>query len=170
MKKIILTALCIAASLIVTACGESSCAAEKAAIEPAAQTISVASPSAAAAGSKQSEVAGPSAAKDLSSEDDFGFVLPSKAVKIDLKKADPTNEYIVFKYDELGRVKSYCYIVNGKKIAVNYTYKEDENSVWVLAFADNIVGADETFELPGSFNKDTGFTEYKGYYFNGYAF
>ena len=102
--------------------------------------------------------------------DDFGFVIPSEAVSPDLSKEDPTDDTITFRYDDQGRVESYAYMAGGKQTIVAYSYDDDKNTVWILAYVGEIVAADETIELPGGFDPSAGFTEHNGYFFKGYRF
>ena len=60
--------------------------------------------------------------------------------------------------------------VCGHQIAIVYTYNDEENTVQLTAFSDDIVAALEEYDLPGAFDAARGFTEYKGYYFRGYNF
>lgn len=112
-----------------------------------------------------------SAASDSTAEDpDIVYKKPADVAGIDQTAEDPSNEVLTFSYDKEGRVTGCSYALDGHQIAIIYTYNDEENTVQLTAFSDDIVAALEEYDLPGAFDAARGFTEYKGYYFRGYDF
>ncbi|MEE0859542.1 MAG: hypothetical protein U0M12_08800 [Acutalibacteraceae bacterium] len=97
------------------------------------------------------------------------FKVPAEVVKLNLDEAEPKSDDITFEYDESGRISGCYYSINGKKVYVGYEYKD--NSVQVFGFVEgyDYTVASEEFKVK-SFNSDTGFCEYNGYYFKGVEF
>ena len=162
IKTIRTIALLALSAALLTACGSAESGSEEK--DTAAKTeAATAAETEAAAETEQAET-------EAAGQDDFGFVLPKDAVSPDISKDDPSDDSISFKYDDLGRVDSYTYQANGKKMVVGYIYDDEKSSVWILGYADEIVAVDETLELTGSFDASLGFTEHNGYFFKGYKF
>ena len=78
---------------------------------------------------------------------------------------DPSNDEIVFTFQEDGKIQNCVYRMNGEKVMVTYGYDTmEKGQIWVLAFSeDSTVIAEESFNY--SENEESGFTEYNGYYF-----
>lgn len=97
------------------------------------------------------------------------FKVPAEVVKLNLGEEEPKSDDIEFEYDEDGRISGCYYSVNGKKAYVGYQY--EENSVQIFGFVEgyDYTVANEEFKVK-SFNADTGFCEYNGYYFKGVEF
>lgn len=87
---------------------------------------------------------------------------PAKVFDIDLSKDDPSNDDIRFEYDAKGRISKCYYKINNKDIYQSYTYSDD--IVQIYTFCDTFVIDDVSFENV-SYNDNTGFSEYNGYYF-----
>ena len=122
----------------------------------------------------------PSAAETKSAPEDTGsskvsldelmavYQTPAQFAAIDLTAADPSNDVILFKYDDQGRVDSCVYQIDGQQVVVMYMYKK--HSLKLLAAMSGFVVADETVELPGDFDPELGFSAVQGYYVKGFAF
>ena len=109
------------------------------------------------------------AASDSTAEDpDIVYKKPADVAEIDQTAEDPSNEVLTFSYDKEGRVTGCNYALDGHQIAIVYTYNDEENTVQLTAFSDDLVAALEEYDLPGAFDAALGFTEYDGYYFRGY--
>ena len=118
-----------------------------------------------------SKTSNASAASDDTTEDpSIVYEKPVDVAGIDRTAEDPSNEVLTFNYDKEGRVTGCNYVLDGHQIAIVYTYNDDENTVQLTAFSDDIVAALEEYDLPGAFDATLGFTEYEGYYFRGYDF
>ena len=170
MKRILLIALCIAAMHSATSCTDKGSSATV-----LNNTHSLAAMDEKADPLEEGTVLKADDSKIVDSEkeisetnDDFGFVIPADAVHPDLDKDDPSDNYIQFRYDELGRIKSYMYKVNGKKMLVCYTYNDKERTLLITAFSDDIVAVYETIDLPGTFDEEIGFRVKDGFYYKGY--
>lgn len=94
------------------------------------------------------------------------FIKPADAVSIDMTKDDPSNDYMVFKYDEDGRV-SQCYYKIGESL-VYITYKYESNGAQIYAFIDDCVVDDCKINL-SSYDANKGFSIIDGYYFKGFS-
>lgn len=93
------------------------------------------------------------------------FEPPANVVSVDMTAEDPSNDEIVFTFQEDGKIQNCVYRVNGEKVMVTYGYDTmEEGQIWMLAFSeDSTVIAEESFNY--SENEESGFTEYNGYYF-----
>lgn len=87
---------------------------------------------------------------------------PAKSFDIDLSKDDPSNDDIRFEYDNKGRISKCYYEVNDIEISQAYIYTDD--TVQIYAFNGSTVIDDIIFDNV-SYDDDTGFNEYDGYYF-----
>ena len=90
---------------------------------------------------------------------------PAETISIDINADDPSNDEIVFKFQEDGKIQNCVYWVNGIKVMVTYGYDQPEKGqIWVLAFSeDGIVIGEDTFNYSES--EGSGFSEHNGYYF-----
>ena len=93
------------------------------------------------------------------------FEPPANVVSVDMTAEDPSNDEIVFTFQEDGKIQNCVYRVNGEKVMVTYGYDTmEEGQIWMLAFSeDSTVIAEESFNY--SENEESGLTEYNGYYF-----
>ena len=93
------------------------------------------------------------------------FEPPANIVSVDMTAEDPSNDEIVFTFQEDGKIQNCVYRMNGEKVMVTYGYDTmEKGQIWVLAFSeDSTVIAEESFNY--SENEESGFTEYNGYYF-----
>lgn len=104
--------------------------------------------------------------KSLSVEEMIeNFEPPANIVSVDMTAEDPSNDEIVFTFQEDGKIQNCVYRMNGEKVMVTYGYDTmEKGQIWVLAFSeDSTVIAEESFNY--SENEESGFTEYNGYYF-----
>lgn len=85
----------------------------------------------------------------------------AKVFDIDLSKDDPSNDDIRFEYDEKDRISKCYYKVNNDEIYQAYTYTDD--TVHIYAFNGSVIVDDITFDNV-SYDGNTGFNEYNGYY------
>ena len=104
--------------------------------------------------------------KSLSVEEMIeNFEPPANIVSADMTAEDPSNDEIVFTFQEDGKIQNCVYRINGEKVMVTYGYDTmEKGQIWVLAFSeDSTVIAEESFNY--SENEDSGFIEHNGYYF-----
>jgi len=109
--------------------------------------------------------------RDTSADEAFEEMLkkiepPANVIKIDMKADDPSNDEIIFKYDEEDRIESYTYTVNGIKVLMTYDYDyPEEGKIWALGFDENGTVISEKSFLYSKEAAAKGFSEHDGYYF-----
>lgn len=95
------------------------------------------------------------------------IVKPADAGKVDLTKADPSTDDVKFTFDEEGRVLSIEYKKGDLLYVAGYNYRDD-GTVEVYLFCDAYTLDFVKYKPSGAFDKNAGFVELEGYYFNGW--
>ena len=103
------------------------------------------------------------------------FIPPARVTAIDFTANDPSNDDISFTFDAAGRITNVFYSANGHDVILGYVYEgdalDDDVSVWIIGFIDDIVVADERLKAANSiFDESIGFAEHRGYFIKGFNF
>lgn len=82
---------------------------------------------------------------------------------------DISTEDLSFTYDELGRIATCTYLLDGKEMQLEYGYGED-GGISLFGLYDGTMIVDTVYYPTRGFDPALGYTAYDGYYFYGYSF
>lgn len=82
---------------------------------------------------------------------------------------DISTEDLSFTYDELGRIATCTYLLDGKEMQLEYGYGED-GGISLFGLYDGAMIVDTVYYPTRGFDPALGYTAYDGYYFYGYSF